>query len=85
MSRLERAKTRILSRPKDYTYTELKYLLGQLEFEEHTKGRTSGSRVRFYRQRDNKVILLHKPHPGDVMTQGAVKDVVQYLEEIGEL
>ena len=85
MSRLERAKTRILSRPKDYTYTELKYLLGQLGFEEYTKGRTSGSRVRFYREGDNKVILLHKPHPGDVMTPGAVKDVVQYLEEIGEL
>jgi len=41
--------------------------------------------VRFYRKADSKVILLHKPHPGDVMDRGAVSDLVDYLKEIGEL
>ena len=85
MSKYEKAKQRILLKPKDYTYTEAKYLLLQIGFEEYNKGRTSGSRVKFYRKSDNRVILLHKPHPGDVMKQGAVKQLVDYLVLIGEL
>ena len=85
MSKLEKAKKRILARPVDYTYTEAKYLLGKMGFEEYNKGKTSGSRVRFFREYDNKVILLHKPHPEDEMDRGAVAEVVEYLKEIGEL
>lgn len=85
MSKLEKAKKRILARPVDYTYTEAKYLLGKIGFEEYNKGKTSGSRVRFFREYDNKVILLHKPHPEDEMDRGAVAELVEYLKEIGEL
>lgn len=85
MSKFDKAKKRILEKPKDYTYTEAKYLLGKMDFEEFNKGKTSGSRVRFYRERDKKVILLHKPHPEDEMDRGAVSDLVDYLKEIGEL
>lgn len=85
MSKLEKAKARILSKPKDYTYTEAKFLLGQIGFEEFNKGKTSGSRVRFYRERDQKAILLHKPHPEDVMDRGAVNGLVNYLKDLGEL
>lgn len=49
MSKLDKAKERILSKPKDYTYTEARYLLSKLGFKEFNKGKTSGSRVRFYR------------------------------------
>lgn len=55
MSKLEKAKARILAKPKDYTYTEAKYLLSKLGFEEFNKGKTSGSRVRFYRSSDQKL------------------------------
>ena len=85
MSKFEKAKQRILLRPKDYTYTEARYLLLQLGFEEYSKGKTSGSRVKFYRKKDERVILLHKPHPGDVMKQGAVRQLVDYLIKMGEL
>ena len=85
MSKFDKARQRILSRPKDYTYTEAKYLLSQIGFEEYNKGKTSGSRVKFYRKQDERVILLHKPHPGDVMKQGAVKQLVDYLIKMGEL
>ena len=85
MSKLEKAKHRIKQKPKDYTYSEAKTFLSQLGFSEYTKGKTSGSRVKFYRETDQKIISLHKPHPGDVMDVGAVKDLVEYLEEIGEL
>lgn len=85
MSKLDKAKVRIKSKPKDYTYTEAKTLLSQLGFEEYSKGKTSGSRVKFYRKEDQKVILLHKPHPGDVMKLGAVRELVDFLSNLGEI
>ena len=85
MSKLDKAKQRILLKPKDYTYTEARYLLSQIGFEKYQKGKTSGSRVKFYRAADGRMILLHKPHPVDVMKLGAVKQLVDYLIQIGEL
>ena len=76
---------RVRNYPRDYTYTEARSLLIQMGFEEYNKGKTSGSRVKFYRSRDKKVILLHKPHPGDIMKIGTVRDLVDCLKEIGEL
>lgn len=64
--------------PKDYTYTEAKALLVQMGFVEYNKGRISGSRVKFYRAGDKKIILLHKPHPEDTMKPGAIKDLVKF-------
>lgn len=85
MSKIEKAKERIISRPNDYTYSEARYLLSQLGFEEFSKGKTSGSRVKFYRASDKRIILLHKPHPGDNMSIGAIKDLAARLEEMGEI
>ncbi|MCI9141693.1 MAG: hypothetical protein HFH87_03605 [Lachnospiraceae bacterium] len=38
-----------------------------------------------FREADKAVILLHKPHPEDIMDRGAVGDLVDYLKGIGEL
>ena len=85
MSKFEKAKERIKTKPKDYTYDEAKYLLSQMGFEEYTKGKTSGSRVKFYRREDGRAILLHKPHPGNVMRRGAIEDLVEFLSNLGEI
>lgn len=85
MSKFEKAKNKLRSLPSDYTYSEAKYLLGQLGFEEFAKGRTSGSRVLFYRPADECKILLHKPHPGDEMSIGAIRDLRNKLMEMGEI
>lgn len=85
MSKFEKAKERIRSKPKDYTYTEAKALLSQMGFAERSKGKTSGSRVGFYRNTDKKIILLHKPHPGDVMKPSAVGNLLEFLFNLGEL
>ena len=85
MSRKEKARERIRACPKDYRYSEAKSLLEMLGFHESNKGRTSGSRAAFYRESDKRVILLHKPHPGDEMDIGAVKALYKYLEDLGEL
>lgn len=78
-------KQRLLTIPKDYTYSEARALLGQIGFIESNKGKTSGSRVKFYREADKRIILLHKPHPVDVMSVAAVRDLVNFLSELGEL
>ena len=85
LSTFDKAKKRILSKPKDYTYSEAKSLLEHMGFKEFTKGKTTGSRVKFYRQDDEKMIMLHKPHPEDTMKPGAVRFLLEYLVKIGEL
>ena len=85
MSQLEKAISRIKTCPKDYTYEEARALLLRLGFEENNKGKTSGSRVRFFRKSDEKVINLHKPHPQSTMKEYSVKDLRSFLESIGEI
>ena len=85
MSQFDKAKERLSLCPKDYTYSEAKYILSQLGFKEYNKGKTSGSRVKFYRASDKSIIMLHKPHPGDVMSPGAIKDLANRLKEMGEI
>ena len=85
MSKLDKAKKRIASRPMDYTYTEARGLLQQLGFTEYTKGKTSGSRIKFFRESDGRILLLHKPHPADVMSPGAIRDLANFLESAGEI
>ena len=85
MSKLEKAISRLKGNPKDYTYSEAKQLLEQLGFEESTKGKTSGSRVKFYRAKDQSIILLHKPHPRDVMSPATVRDLLSTLKNKGDV
>ena len=85
MSQLDKAKERLLSCPKDYTYDEAKALLNKLGFVEDNKGKTSGSRVKFSRASDKKIIMLHKPHPQSIMRLYAVKDLINTLKGTGEI
>ena len=85
MSKLEKAIQRLKSIPRDYAYTEAKYILGQFDFMEVNKGKTSGSRVMFYRPYDKKKFLLHKPHPTDIMNYQSVLGLAGFLERIGEI
>ncbi len=85
MSTIEKLKKRIKTIPKDFTYAEASTLLNALGFEESNKGRTSGSRVKFYRESDEATIILHKPHPHRELKEYAVEQMVEKLEEYGEL
>lgn len=80
MSKKDKLIKRILLLPKDFTYAELVSLLVQLGFEEDNKGKTSGSRVRFYHQDLGLRYLAHKPHPTSVIKEKALKDIVNFLQ-----
>ncbi len=80
MSKLEKEIERLKSKPKDYTYNELKTLLNKLGFLEYNKGKTSGSGVKFI-DKYNRKIELHKPHPSNIIKSYKMVDIIKKLEE----
>ena len=46
----------------------------------HTKGVTSGSRVRFKNEATGVYIDIHRPHPGSIMKEWMVKVFYQHLK-----
>jgi hypothetical protein len=84
LTRNEKLLARLRSIPHDFTYREVKTLLESLGFDERKKGKTSGSRVCFFRSLDGRSVLLHKPHPGAIMRIGAVRQLAEFLDRIGE-
>lgn len=84
MSRVEKLKRRLEKEPKDFTYEEARKLLKHYGFVEDNKGKTSGSRVIFFRKMDGKKIMLHKPHPENTMKHYAVKQLKGFLNRVGE-
>ena len=85
MSKKEKLKKRFLSKPKDFTYDELRSLLISLGFEENNKGKTSGSRVSFIHSVTKLPIDLHKPHPKNILKAYQVNQILEELEKQGLL
>jgi len=82
MSRLEKEIERLKSKPKDYTYDEVKSLLNKFGFYENNKGRTSGSRVEFIKNGEVE-IELHKPHPKNIIKPYQIKIIIKKLKDGG--
>ena len=83
MSKKDKLLKRLKSKPSDFTYDELKTLLNYLGFNEDNKGKTSGSAVKYKNSIYNKKILLHKPHPSNLLKQYQIKLVIEVLKKIG--
>lgn len=81
MSRKEKLVQRIQELPKDFTFEELETLLSHLGFTKSNKGKTSGSRVKFYHEEKQKQYLAHKPHPSSIIKEKALKDIVDFLTD----
>ena len=67
MSKFEKLKDRLLRKPKDFTYDELRTLLITLGYLESNKGKTSGSRVAFIHRDSQHILRIHKPHPQNII------------------
>jgi len=80
MVRKDKLIRRLRSRPKDFTFDELETLLGWLGYYRHDKGHSSGSRVIFV-SKHHRSIILHKPHPGNIMKQYQLKQLIEHLEK----
>lgn len=77
MTKAEKLHNRFLSRPKDFTYSELLRLLRNLGYKEE---QGSGSRVVFSNDHNKHHIKLHKPHPGNVLKRYQIDLIIQELK-----
>ncbi|MBI4969706.1 MAG: type II toxin-antitoxin system HicA family toxin [Rhodospirillales bacterium] len=84
MSRKAKLIDRLTSLPRDFTWDELVQVLGHLGYVERVGGKTGGSRRRFVHD-PAPTILLHKPHPGNIVKLYALREVVSLLETEGLL
>lgn len=65
--------------PSDFTFDEMERLLSIYGYERSNKGKTSGSRVVF-KNKSGTPIMLHKPHPGNIVKTYAIKQVFNELK-----
>lgn len=79
MSKIDKEIKRLKSKPRDFTYDETKRILNNLGFYEDNKGRTSGSRIEFTNNKEQK-IQLHKPHPGNILKPYQIKILLNRLK-----
>ena len=82
MSTKDKLRKRFLSMPSDFTFDEMQQLLAGYGYVRGEKGRTSGSRV-IFKNRDKRPIMLHKPHPGNIVKRYAMQQVLEELKEAG--
>jgi hypothetical protein len=78
MSRHEKALRRLLSKPTDYTWTELVALMTGFGFE-LKKG--SGSSRKFKHPQREVSHRMHEPHPSGVLKQYQVRQLIEFLIE----
>ncbi|RXK83055.1 type II toxin-antitoxin system HicA family toxin [Filimonas effusa] len=80
MSRIEKLVERLLSEPKDFEWDEAVKLLDHFGYYELPNGKTGGSRRKFA-DRHKSLICFHKPHPGNIMKEYAVKYLIAHLKQ----
>lgn len=85
MSKKDKRIERLLSKPRDYTFDELRALLNSLGYIENNKGKTSGSRVQFMKKDRPYPLLLHCPHNPPIVKLYMIEIVINYLIENGDI
>lgn len=73
---------RLIVIPRDFTWKELITVLDHFGFRQHEH--SHGSRRKFVDDQKN-IISLHQPHPGNIVKQYAIKQVIARLKELGYL
>ena len=82
MGTKEKLRDRFLQMPSDFTFDEMQRLLEGYGYEKSNKGKTSGSRIVF-KNGNKRPIMLHKPHPGNIVKGYAMRQVYDDLKEAG--
>ena len=82
MSTKDKLIERFMMIPSDFTFDELVTLLCRLGYKKEEKGKTSGSRAIFTHE-EAKPILLHKPHPGNIVQKYVMRRILRELTDNG--
>lgn len=83
MTRSDKLIAQLLSCPSTYRFADFLKVMASYGFEMDSKGKTSGSRVRFYRPSDGRMFVMHAPHPSDELTAGTIRNIVRFLQDVG--
>lgn len=78
MSTIDKLIARFNLKPNDFSYQELLRVLNYYGYDEQ---QASGSRVKFYNEKINHSIKLHKPHPQSILKKYQI-DLI--IEELGK-
>lgn len=80
MTKIDKLIFRLLDKPSDFTWFELIKVLKYFGYSElKTKGKTGGSRRKFV-NKDKGVIILHEPHPGSIVKNYVLKQIIEKLK-----
>ena len=78
MSKKQKLIERLQSKPKNMTFDELETALSALGYYRSNKGKTSGSRVKFFG--NGADIVIHKPHPRKEIKPYQIEQILEILE-----
>ena len=78
MSKIDKLIERLKSQPKDFTWDELLKVLKHFRYSELKAGKTGGSRRKFA-DNQNNIINFHKPHPGNILKEYVIKQIIEHL------
>ena len=81
MGTKEKLIERFKKQPRDFTWDELVRLFSIFGYEVSNKGKTSGFRVIFVSGKST--YMAHKPHPGGVIKECMMKQVMEFLRNNG--
>lgn len=84
MSKKEKLGNRFKSKPSDFSWGELKSMLSGMGYELSTGGKTGGSRIRFLHP-ERPPIIMHEPHPTQVLKRYQVEQILEFLKKEGLL
>jgi len=85
MSTNEKLIKRFLSHPKDFTFDEMVRLMAIFGYRVSNKGKTSGSRVSFFKEDCKNFITIHKPHPSNLIKTYILLEVEKLFIENGDI
>lgn len=83
MSKKDKLIERLLKKPRDFTFDEMRALLGCFGYELKQGG--TGSGVKFIKDGCNEVINFHKPHPNGTLKRYVLEQVIEKLKKDGLL
>lgn len=78
MSKHRKLIQRLVSKPSDFEWGELKSLMESFGY---TLKTTGGSGRKFIHHKTNATLFLHEPHPAKILKAYQVKDAVHFLKQ----
>lgn len=83
MSKRDKLVDRLLNRPADFEFDEVKSLLAKFGYREDNRGHTSGSRVAFVNSETGHILRLHRPHPENILKRYQIEQLIKELKKQG--